>query len=97
MPDLVRYQLRDGPHGQASTHQRGKIERLARECLAAECQPCLDRTVVETRFTVVRSSVPAVVQTVRRLRDFLPPVDRVGLTPQAKQPLRDVESAVPAA
>jgi hypothetical protein len=80
MPDLVRYQLRDGPHGQASTHQRGKIERLARECLAAECQPCLDRTVVETRFTVVRSSVPGVATTVRRLRDYLPTEDQ-GDTP----------------
>jgi hypothetical protein len=64
--------------GGQPTSQRGEIERLARACQAAECQPCLDRTVVETRFTVVRSSVPGVATTVRRLRDYLPPEDHGG-------------------
>jgi hypothetical protein len=78
MPDLVRYQLRDGPHAGEPTTERGEIERLARECLAADCQPCRDRTVVETRFKVVRSSVPGVATTVRRLRDYLRPEDHGG-------------------
>jgi hypothetical protein len=77
-PDLVRYQLRDGPHRGQPTTQRGEIERLARECLAADCHQCLDGTVVETRFTVVRSSVPGVATTVRRLRDYLRPEDHGG-------------------
>jgi hypothetical protein len=72
VPDLVRYQFKDGLHADEPTPERGEIERLAHECQAADCQPCLDQTVVETRFNVVRSSVPAVVQSVRRLRDFLP-------------------------
>ena len=75
MPDLVRYQLRDGPHAGEPTTERGEIERLARECRAAACQAGLDSTVVETRFNVVRSSVPDLVTTVRRLGDYLPPAD----------------------
>jgi hypothetical protein len=70
----------DGPHAGEPTPQRGEIERLARACRAAECQRCLDRTVVETRFKVVRSSVPGVSTTVRRLRDYLPTEDQ-GDTP----------------
>ena len=50
MPDLVRYQLRDGPHAGEPTTGRGEIERLARACQAADCHACLDWTVVETRF-----------------------------------------------
>ena len=76
MPDLVRYQLMDGPHAGEPTTERGEIERLARECRAGDCVAGLDSTVVETRFNVVRSLVPDVVTTVRRLRDYLPPVDR---------------------
>ena len=30
MPDLARYQLRDGPHADEPTTDRGEIERLAR-------------------------------------------------------------------
>jgi hypothetical protein len=81
MPDLVRYQLWDGPHAAEPTTERGEIERLARECRAAECQDCLDRTVVETRFNVVRSSVPETVTTVRRLRDYLRPDSAGALWP----------------
>ena len=76
MPALVHYHLGDGPHEPEPTSERGEIERIARSCRAADCQPCLDRTVVETRFNEVRSSVPSVVETSRTLRDSLPPVDR---------------------
>ncbi len=95
IPDLLRYQLIDGPHAGEPTTERGEIERLARECRVAACQVGLDSTVVETRFNVVRSSLPAVVTMARRLRDYLPPVDRDGLTQQAKRSLRDGEPAVP--
>jgi hypothetical protein len=78
MPDLVRYQLRDGPHAGEPIADRGEIERLARACQAAECRAGLDSTVAETRFNVVRSSVPATFRTVRTLRDYLPPHDRGG-------------------
>ena len=73
MPDLLRYQLRDGPHAGEPTAERGEIERLARACQAADCQDGLDSTVVETRFNVVRSSLPETVTTARRLRDFCRP------------------------
>jgi len=63
VPDLVRYQLRDGPHASEATTERGEIERLACECRAANCLAGLDSTVIETRFNVVRLSVPAVVET----------------------------------
>ena len=76
MPDLVRYQLWNGPHAGEPITQRGEIERLARECQAAECQDCLDRTVVETRFNVVRSSMPHRVETTRTLSDYLPPKEQ---------------------
>jgi hypothetical protein len=78
VPDLVQYQITDGPHAGEPTTERGEIERLARECLTADCRAGLDSTVVETRFSVVRSSVPAVMETVRMLRDFLPHVDQGG-------------------
>ena len=78
MPDLVRYQLMDGPHVGEPTTERGEIERLARECQAAACSAGLDSTVVERRFNVVRSSVPDIVTTVRILRNYLPPGDRAG-------------------
>jgi hypothetical protein len=74
--DLVQYQLRDGPHAGEPTAERGEVERLARQCQAAECCAGLDSTVVETRFNVVRSGVPHRVVTVRRLRGYLPPLDR---------------------
>jgi len=63
MPDLVPYQLRNGPHAGEATTEQGEIERLARECRAANCLAGLDSTVIETRFNVVRLSVPAVVET----------------------------------
>ena len=78
MPDLIRYQLRDGPHAGEPTTERGEIERLARECRAAGCRAGLDSTVTETRFNVVRSNVPDTVATSRRLRDYLPPQVRCG-------------------
>ena len=83
MPDLLRYQLVDGPHAGEPTTERGEIERLARECRAAACQAGLDSTVVETRFNVVRSSLPAVMETVRTLRDYLPPEDWAGSSVRA--------------
>ena len=73
MPDLFRYQLRDGPHAGEPNTERGEIERLARECLAAACRAGLDSTVIETRFNVVRSGVPETVTIARRLCDYLPP------------------------
>ena len=76
MPDLVQYQLRDGPHAGEPISERGEVEQLASECQAAGRLACLDWTVVETRFNVVRSGVPHRVTTVRRLRDYLPPFDR---------------------
>ena len=76
MPDLRRYQLVDGPHAGEPTAERGEIERLARECRAANCLTGLASTVVETRFNVVRSLVPDIVTTARRLGDYLSPVDR---------------------
>jgi hypothetical protein len=75
MPDLARYQVRDGPHAGEPTTQCGEIERLARECRATGCGVGLASTVIETRFNVVRSSVPHRVATVRKLRDYLPPDD----------------------
>jgi len=76
VPDLLRYQLRDGPHAGEPITERGDIERLARECQAAECHAGLDSTVIETRFNVVRSTVPETVTTARRLRDYLRPEGR---------------------
>src|SRR5687768_7688929 len=78
MPELVHYRLGDGPHADEPTSGRGEVERRARACLAAACRVGLDSTVIETRFTVVRSSVPDLVDTVRRLRDYLPHVDQGG-------------------
>ena len=71
MPELVHHQLGDGPHVGEPTSGRGEIERRARKCLAATCHAGLDSTVIETRFNVVRSSMPAVIETVRKLRDSL--------------------------
>jgi hypothetical protein len=82
IPDLIHYRLQDGPHAGEPTTERGEIERLARECQAADCRAGLDSTVIETRFNVVRSTVPDTVTTARRLRDYLPPVD------QRDQPMR---------
>ena len=82
MPDLVRYQLQDGPHASEPNSERGEIERLARECQAAECRVGLDSTVIETRYNVVRSSLPEIITTVRRLRDYLPPKDRRDAPPR---------------
>jgi hypothetical protein len=76
IPALIHYQLWDGPHAGEPTTERGEIERLARECRAADCHAGLDSTVIETRFNVVRTSVPEVVTTTCRLRDYVPPVDR---------------------
>ena len=63
IPGLIQYQLVDGPHAGEATTEQGEIERLARECRAANCLAGLDSTVIETRFNVVRLSVPAVVET----------------------------------
>jgi hypothetical protein len=76
MPALVHYRVSDGPHDGEPTTERGDIERLARACLAAGCRASLDSTVIETRFNVVRSGVAHRVATIRRLRDYLPPVDQ---------------------
>jgi hypothetical protein len=73
MPDLISYRLHYWAHANEPITERGEVERLARECLAAECLDGLDSTVIETRFNVVRSLVPAIVTTVRALCDFLPP------------------------
>jgi hypothetical protein len=78
MPDLVRYQLWQGSHACAATTERGEVERLARACETVDCDPCLDRTVIETRFTVVRSREPGTVATIRKLRDYLPPQEQRG-------------------
>ena len=51
-----------------------------RACQVVECRAGLDSNVIETRFNVVRSSVPDLVDTARRLRDYLPHVDQ-GSTP----------------
>ena len=88
MPALVQFQLRDGPHAGEPISERGEVERLARKCQAADCQLGLDSTVVETRFNVVRSSTPDMVDTVRRLRDYLPHVDQGG-TPARGDVSRD--------
>ena len=76
MPDLVRYQLREGPRAGEPITERGEIERLARVCQAVELGAGLDSTVIETRFKVVRSGVPDAVTTARRLRDYLRPEER---------------------
>jgi hypothetical protein len=83
MPALVDYQLWDGSHAGEPTTERGEIERLVRECQAAECRAGLDSTVIETRFNVVRSTVPETVTTARRLRDYLRPEGRRGPATQA--------------
>jgi hypothetical protein len=46
MPDLVRYELRDGPHAGEPSSGRGEIERLARGCGAAACRTGVGRSVV---------------------------------------------------
>ena len=94
MPDLLRYQLRDGPHAGEPTAERGEIERLARECRAADCQTGLDSTVIETRFNVVRSSLPAVMETIRTLRDYLPPLDQRKPPTQAEASLGETVMTV---
>jgi hypothetical protein len=76
MPALVRYQLREGPLAGEPITERGKIEWLARACQVVKCRAGPDSTVIETRFNVARSSVPDTVDTARRLRDYLPPVDQ---------------------
>ena len=88
VPDLVRYQLQDASQESEPTTQRGEIERIARASQRDDCQECLDWTVIETRFNVVRSSVPGAVATVRRLRDYLPPEDPGGPTTCAERPRR---------
>jgi hypothetical protein len=75
MPNLVRYQIRDGPHAGVPTSELGDIERFARECEAADCDACLDWTVMETRFNVARSSAPDPVATARKLPDYLSPAN----------------------
>ena len=75
IPDLIRYQLWHGPRAGEPTTGRGEIERIARACQAAECHDGLGSTVVETRFNVVRSSVPHRMATLRKLRDYLPPLE----------------------
>jgi hypothetical protein len=87
MPDLIRYQVSDGPHAGEPTTERGEIERLARECHVAACLGGLDSAVLETRFNVVRSSLPHRVATVRRLRDYLRPEDQRDPTGRAGVPL----------
>ena len=72
MPALVSYQLLDGGRRCEPTTDRGAIERLAQKCLMTAADDCLNWTVIETRYNVVRSSVPHEVATVRRLRDYLP-------------------------
>jgi hypothetical protein len=73
---LVQFQIRDGPHAGEPTAERGDIERIAHECQVADCQLGLDSTVVEMRFNVVRSGVPHQTATVRKVRDYLPPLDQ---------------------
>ena len=58
--------------------QLGDFERLARACQVVAFRAGLDSTVIETRYNVVRSSVPDMVDTVRRLGDYLPHVDQAG-------------------
>ena len=74
----------DGLHAGGPTTERGEIERLARECRAADCQTGLDSTVIETRFNVVRSRVPDTVTTARRLGDYLRPEERRRAETQAE-------------
>ena len=88
MPALILYQLRDGPHGREPTTERGDIERLARESWLDDRRECLDWIVIESRFNVVRSSVPGVVTTSRKLRDYLPPDDPGGPPKQAERSLQ---------
>jgi hypothetical protein len=84
IPDLIQYQFVDGPHAGEPTTERGEIERRARGCEPAESRAGLDSTVIETRFNVVRSSVPAVIETLRKLRDYLPPVPVDGCDPRTR-------------
>src|SRR5215211_4478806 len=92
MPELVRYQLPDGPLAGEPITERGEIEWLARACQVVAFRAGLDSTVIEARFNVVRSSVPDMVDTVRRLRDYLPQADQGG-TPARGDVSRD-EAAV---
>jgi hypothetical protein len=91
VPALVLFQIRDGPHAGEPISERGEVERLARKCQAAECRAGLDATVVETRVNVVRSGVPHIVATARRLRNYLPP-DSAG----ALWPVLPFDGAAPA-
>lgn len=94
MPDLVRFQLREGPRAGEPITERGEIERLARACQAVAFRVGLDSTVIETRFNVVRSSVPDRVDTVRRLRDYLPPVDQGSSPARGEVPLDEAAMTV---
>jgi hypothetical protein len=49
----------------------------------------LDSTVIETRFTVVRSGVPHRAVTIRRLRDYLPPLDHRDALARSESVLRE--------
>ena len=46
MPDLVRYQFREGPRAGEPIIDRGEIERLARACQAVGFRAGLDSTVI---------------------------------------------------
>jgi hypothetical protein len=72
MPALMHYEIQSGPRGQASIIERGEIEQLARASQRDDRRECLEWIVIETRFNVVRASLPAVIKTVRKLRDYLP-------------------------
>jgi len=67
MPPLITYQVDDHP----PTSERGLVEREARASSARGDRAALERPVVERRYNVVRSNVPHVVRTLRRLGDYL--------------------------
>jgi hypothetical protein len=71
MPALTSYQLLKGEDRCELTTDRAAIERLAEKCSVTNADGCLNWTVIETRYNVVRSSVPHEVATVRKLRDYL--------------------------
>jgi len=75
MPALVTYQILDGAAPSEPTPDRAVVERFARRCLSSHAGRCLDATVIETRYNVVRSNVPHEVIARRTLRDYLPTAD----------------------
>jgi hypothetical protein len=80
MPALMTYQLVDPDYPDEPTTDRGAIEHLALACLHFGTIDSLEATVIETRYNVVRSNMPHTVESMRKLRDYLPAAEAARLS-----------------